>query len=248
MMYLFYLDESGDPGSWDQNDNFILAAVAIHEGQVRLLSERLDAVQHKFFPSIQVPIELHAQHVHAGKGRFRQMLPADRTALLESAYDVIADAGFPNLIAFATAIHVSAVTSASQALRECLEDICQRFNTFLVRQFNAGYKDKGLLIMDSSGREARVRELMAEFERDGTQRGYLGNIMDVPYFADSGHTRMLQLADLLAFAAGRYFNANDRTYLDKVLGRIDRRSRRGEIVGLKHIVAHDHPCACIARH
>ena len=247
-MYLFYLDESGGPDSWGENDNFVLAGIAIHEGQIRRLSEQLDAVQRRFFPSIGIPIELHAQHIRSGKGRFRQMPQEDRAALLDSAYNVITNASFPNLIAFITSIHVSAVTSASQALRVCLEDICQRFNTFLVRQFNAGYKDKGLLIMDKSGREARIRELMAEFERLGTQHGYLDNIMDVPYFVDSAHTRMIQMADLLAFAGGRYFNVNDRAYLDKVLPRIDRRSAMGEMVGLKHIIAHSHDCSCIATH
>jgi hypothetical protein len=62
------------------------------------------------------------------------MLAADRTALLDAAYDVIAGSGFPNLIAFITATHVSAVTSPAQALRACLEDICERFNSFLVHQ------------------------------------------------------------------------------------------------------------------
>jgi len=176
------------------------------------------------------------------------MLPVERAGLLASAYDVIGNAGFPNVIAFITAIHISAVTSSSQALRDCLEDICQRFNTFLVRQFNQGYKDKGLLIMDKSGREARIRELMADFEEHGTQHGYLGNIMDVPYFADSAHTRMVQMADLLAFAGGRYFNASDRTYLDRILVRIDRRTATGEPVGLKHIVACKTSCSCIAAH
>ena len=121
-MYLFYLDESGDPNSWTQNDNFILAGVAIHEGQVRRLSEQLNAIQHRFFPSIPMPIEFHAQHIHGAKDRFRQMNPTDRVALLESAYDVIGNAGFPNLIAFITAIHVSAVTSPSQAQHR--DDAC----------------------------------------------------------------------------------------------------------------------------
>jgi hypothetical protein len=247
-VYLFYLDESGDPSAWNQYDNFVLAGVAIHEGQVRRLSEELDSVQQRFFPSVRVPLDLHAQHIHAGKARFRRMSASQRVDLLNSAYDVIANAGFPHLIAFVSAIHISAVTDAAQALRDCLEDICQRFNTFLVRQFNAGYKDKGLLIVDRSGRDAQVRELMAEFERHGTRRRYLGNLVDVPYFADSGHTRMLQLADLVAFASGRYFNANDRTYLDKILCRIDRAAPRGRLVGLKHIVARHHHCACIAAH
>ena len=168
--------------------------------------------------------------------------------LLGSAYEVIDKAGFPNLIVFATAMHVTAVENPHQALSDCLEDICQRFNTFLVRQFNAGYKDKGLLIMDRSGRDARIRELMAQFEREGTGRGHLGNIMDVPYFADSSHTRMLQLADLVAFASGRYFNARDDTYLRRFLTSIDRMSPTGKRVGLKHIVGPDLDCQCIAVH
>lgn len=247
-MYLFYMDESGDPNGWNSQDNFVLGGVAVHEGQVRRLSRELSDVQERFFPGIAVPLEIHAQHIFSGKGRFRRLEPRQRSDLLDEALNVIAGAGFPNLVAFVSAIHVSAVTSPRQALGDCLEDICQRFNTFLVRQFNAGYKDKGLLIMDRSGRDTRVRELMAEFERHGTSRGYLGNIVDVPHFADSSHTRMLQLADLLAFAGGRYFNANDDTFLVKVLPRIDRRSARGDRVGLKHIVGSGHRCSCMAIH
>jgi hypothetical protein len=102
--------------------------------------------------------------------------------------------------------------------------------------------------MDRSGRDSRVREIMSEFHARGTTHGHLGNIVDVPYFADSSHTRMLQLADLVAFAGGRYFNANDDTLLQKVLPRIDRRSASGDRVGLKHIVATGHQCVCVASH
>lgn len=247
-MYLFYMDESGDPSGWNTQDNFILAGIAVHEGQIRRLSGDLSTVQRRFFPDISVPLEFHAQHVFSAKGKFRNMAPKQRTDLLHAAYSVIANAGFPNLLAFISAIHVSAVTSPPQALRDCLEDICQRFNTFLVRQFNAGHPDKGLLIMDRSGRESRVRELMAEFAGQGTEERYLGNIVDVPYFADSRHTRMLQLADLVAFAGGRYFNSHDDKYLQIILPRVDRRSPTGHPVGLKHIIGTGHCCSCIALH
>lgn len=227
LMYLFYMDESGDPSAWEKQGNFILAGIAVHEGQIRRLSGELSAVQHGFFPDIRVPLEFHAQHIFSGKGRFRGMACQQRTDLLRAAYCVIANAGFPNLIAFISAIHVSAVASPFQALHDCLEDICERFNAFLVRQFRAGYPDKGLLIMDRSGRESRVRELMSGFVEQGTARGYLGNIVDVPYFADSKHTRMLQLVDLVAFAGGKYFNSNNDTLLQKILPRVDRRSSTG---------------------
>lgn len=247
-MFLFYVDESGTPGGWNDQDNFVLGGVAVHEGQVWHLSEELVRIQQQFFPDIQVPLEFHASHIYNGKGRFRVMGPGQRMALLDAAYDVISNAGFPNLVAFVTAIHVSAVESDNQALGDCLEDLCDCFNAFLVRGHKRGRTNKGLLIMDRSGREKAVRQLMYEFKCQGTRRGYLGNIVDVPYFADSSHTRMLQLADLVAFAGGRYFNRNDSTYLDKILSQVARYSSRGKIVGLKHITRRDHQCNCIALH
>ena len=247
-MYLFYIDESGDPFAWDQNDNFVLAGVAVHEGQVRKLSRQIDDIQNRYFPAIKVPIEFHASIIHSGKDRFRRIEENIRKEIMDSIYDIIYTAGFPSLIVFASAIHVSKVTNGQQALKDCLEDICQRFNTFLMCQFKAGFKDKGLLIMDKSGRDARIREIMEEFDQSGTRHGYLGNIMDVPYFADSKHTRMLQIADFTAFAFGRYLNSSDRTFFDKICQRIARPSKLEDRVGFKHLIANNHTCACEALH
>lgn len=245
-MYLFYVDESGDPNSFAAGQkNFVLGGVAIHEGQVRTFTEALDAVQEEVFPTLQFRLEFHASEINAGIERFRIGREC-QDALLDAVYGVIEGAWFPNLIVFITAIHESAVTSPQQALRWCLEDICERFNLFLVRQCNAGYVSKGLLIMDKSGRWQRVREFMEEFERHGTTHGYLGNIVDVPYFGDSEHTRMLQLADLVAWAGGRYFNRYDDKYLDKIWDRLDRVGDTGRLVGLKHITGDTYHCQCRA--
>jgi hypothetical protein len=186
--------------------------------------------------------------IHSGKDRFRRLEEMVRTEMINDIYELINAAGFPNLIIFTSAIHVSKVENGSQALKDCLEDICQRFNTFLMCQFKAGFKDKGLLILDKSGREVRIRELMSEFEKNGTQYGYLGNIMDVPYFADSKHTRMLQIADFVAYAFGRYLNASDRTYFDKIKRRIARPSRTEDAVGFKHFILPSQSCSCEGLH
>jgi len=247
-MYLFYIDESGDPNGWNVQDNFVLAGIAIYEGQIRSLSNELNRIQESHFPGISVPIEFHAQHIFKAKGRFRKWEKERRFTLLDDIFNVIENAKYPGLITFAASIHISAVTNGNQALRDCLEAICDRFNTFLVRQFKKGYPDKGLLIIDRSGRDRRIREIMSEFEQHGTERGYLGNIVDMPYFADSSHTRMLQLADFIAFACGRFFNSQDETYITKILTKIDRPSRDGPIVGLKHIIGTGHQCSCIATH
>jgi hypothetical protein len=248
-MYLFYLDESGSPGGWSQDDNFVIAGAAIHEGQVYRLSKRLDAVQEEFFPDIPVPLELHAEHIYNGRGRFRRMPEQARAALLARVYDVIRNAGYPNLIAFASAVHVTAAQSPEQVFRACLGDICSRFNLLLLRRCKKHRIDKGLLIMDQSGREAAVRSLLAEFQQSGTRLvEYLGNIVDVPYFSRSRDTRMLQFADFLAFAAGRFFNRGDSAYLEMVLPCIDRRSQKGPLDGLSHIVGVGHACSCMACH
>jgi hypothetical protein len=247
-LYLFYLDESGDPSGFDEVDNFVLAGVAVHEGQIRKLSRQVDHLQREFFPDIHVPLELHAQHIHGGKGRFRSIPKPQRTEMLKRVCGLMGKAGFPNLIAFASAIHISSVADSLQVLRSCLEDICECFNLFLVRQYKAGFRDKGLLIMDRSGRENRVREIMADFERRGTKRGYLGNITDVPYFAESNHTRMLQLADCLAFAVGRYANAGDESYLADLWSSFDRNQVKGRPVGLRHITSSSFVCKCRAFH
>lgn len=122
-----------------------------------------------------------------------------------------------------------------------------RFNKLLELRFKREDKDKGLLILDKSGRDKRVRALVNEFSEQGTKRGYLGNIIDTPYFADSAHTRMLQLADFVAFAVHRCINRNDCIHLELIRDRAARGwdgGCRGPIVGLSHIRGADPSCRC----
>ena len=242
-MYLLYLDESGDPNGWTAQNHFVLGAVAIHEGQVYQLTEQLGRIQQSFFPGISIPIAFHATDIRAARGRFRDLHQDDRDRLLYDIYQVIHAARFPNLIAFATAIHVSAATSPNQVLHDTFQDICQRFNTFLMRQFKLGHPDKGLLIIDRA-HEGRYRELIADFQRSGTAYGYLGNIVDIPYFASRNDTRMIQLADFCAYAVFRYYESGDTDYFGQILPRFDRRAPRNPPDGLKHITSE--PCSCKA--
>lgn len=242
-MYLLYLDESGDPTSWEIQNHFVIGGVAIHEGQVYQLTRQLDAIQAGFFPGITVPIPFHAADIRTGHGRFRGIDLDSRLRLLDDVYQVISTARFPNLIVFATSMHISAAQNAGQVLRDTFEDVCERFNKMLVRQFNLGHPDKGLLIIDRA-HEQRYRELLAQFHSAGTTHGYLGNIVDIPYFAGRRDTRMIQLADFCAHAVFRYYENRDTTYFNQVLPRFDRRIPRHPPDGLKHIT--QDPCSCEA--
>jgi len=235
-MYLLYLDESGDPYSWDQYDTFVLGGVAVFEGEVDRLAYSLDEVQKRFFPDIAVPLTFHASQIHSGRGRFREMPPEDRDQLMRDVYNIIADVKWPGLVTFATAIDVSWIEPGKDACIGAFEDICRMFNGFLIRQFKRGHPDKGLLILDPSGRETRYRECIADYRAHGTSWGYIGNIVDIPYFAHAKETRMMQLADFCAYAVFVYHERDKREFLDMIYPQFERREGEG-VYGLNHITA-----------
>jgi hypothetical protein len=242
-VYLLYLDESGDPNGWQSQSHCVLGGVAVFEGQIYTLSSELEHIQDKYFPDILFPIAFHATEIRRGKGQFKDFTPEIRDKILEDVYGVISNTRFPNLIAFATAIHMSAVQNAEQVRRDLLQDVCQRFNTFLIRQHKAQRTTKGLLIIDRN-RAEQYRQLIFDFKQSGTKYGYIDHIVDIPYFARCHETRMLQLADFCANAVFRYYERNDDKHLKQILPRFDKRHKDHPPDGLKHITKDK--CECLA--
>ena len=207
----------------------------------------LDDVQAQFFPNISVPLKFHATDINNGRNRFRGISKDIRQRILEAVYDELAKASYPNAVLFATAIHITAVHNPEQALRDTFQDIAQRVNTFLTRLYRSGNPQKGLLIIDrSQSTESRYRTLVSDFQNQGTEYGYLGNLVDIPYFSQSSDTRLLQLADFCAYAVYRYYERNDDQFLKRILPRFDRRSPDHGPDGLKHIISAASHCECVA--
>jgi hypothetical protein len=242
-LYFLYLDESGDPHSWGTYSHFTLGGVAIHEGQVRNFADQLDTIQDSFFPGISVSIPFHASAIRSGKGQFRSLGVNKQGELLHAIYQVMQKSKFPNLTAFATTAHISYVQDSEQVLHDVFQDVCQRFNTFLMRFAKHGKPEKGLLIIDRA-HEDHYRRLIAEFQKAGTKYGYLGNIVDIPYFAGCHATRMLQIADHCAYATFRRYENNDSTYFNMIINAFDKRSSN-KPDGLKHLTTNRN-CTCEA--
>jgi len=242
-MYLLYLDESGDPYSWQNQKCYVIGGVAVHEGQIHGISNQLDGLQTKYFPGIQIQIAFHATDIKRGKGHFQGIHPDKRNQILQDVYAVIGSATFPYLIVFATAIDITAVKDPIQARRDVFEDVCEKFNGFLVHQFQRGFPSKGLLIIDEN-REAEYRQLVNDFKKTGTTHGYIANIFDIPYFARCYETRLLQLADFVTHSVFDYYEYNDNTALNVIIPRIYGNAFGKLDAGLGHIVQKN--CTCVA--
>ncbi len=246
-MYILYLDESGDPNSWTEQNCYVIAGVAVHEGQIDVLSILIDKVQKKYFPKIKIPIQFHATDIRRGKGHFSSYTKEIRDEILKDVYSLVRNCNFPDLIVFASIIDISKVENHTQARRAVFEDICEKFNGFLLHQHKIGKPSKGLLVIDEN-REAEYRELVTDFKK-GTKHGYLGNVADIPYFARCTQTRMLQLADFIANAFFRYYQRNDETFLNiihpRIYNGIPSWSSKKIFLGLGHIIDRKEKCNCI---
>ena len=242
-MRILYLDESGGPNSWQVQENFVLGGVAVHEGQIYPLTRELNTLQEKYFPGISIPIEFHAGAIRQGKGpHFKKFSFDTRRKIIDDVYDIIRECGFPNIIAFATVIDVSAVINFNQVCRDCFEDVCQHFNLYLHDQYKRGFPSKGLLIIDR-GRERQYRQHFGELKKSEAVEEYLGNIVDIPYFAACRETRMLQVADFIANAVFRYYESDITDNFDKISSQFFRGTYRHPVNGLNHITK-DESCQC----
>lgn len=244
-MHILYLDESGGPNSWNAQKNFVLGGVAIHEGQIYTLTKAMNDLQEKYFPGIEIPIEFHAYPIREGKGpHFNHFSQTERNEILDDVYNILHKSYFPNVIAFATCINISAVTGPTQVTYDCFKDVCQNFNLFLYHQYKKGNLNKGMLIIDRV-RDKQYLDIFNEFKQSPDVQTYLANIVDIPYFGASKETRMLQLADFVANAVFRYYESGDSSFIDKVMPRFYRGPKYHPTRGLNHITK-ESTCTCYA--
>jgi hypothetical protein len=246
-MHILYIDESGDYSNWEENKNFVMAGVAVHEGQIDRISRALDLIQHEFFPKYNINISFHATDIKNGKKAFKDLPLNVREEMLNKLYGVFNDFPFPNLVAFATVMSADYVKAEDQVLDTVFGDLMTRFNTFMVRQHNSGHPTKGLSIIDQA-HEKKYRELFGQYRVGGTKYGLINNIVDIPYFAGRRDTRMLQMADLMAYSIFQYYEHSKSDYFDIIKERFDSRYKGGPPDGLKHMTKKGCDCyACGSR-
>jgi len=114
------------------------------------------------------------------------------------------------------------------------EQVCKRFDIFLKRRATEhNDRQRGLLVFAESHYQQRAKIWVRGFRELGTQWGVLKNLSDIPYFASTRESRLLQLADFVAHSMFLLYERQDASLVKGILHRVDQKD--GKLHGLVHI-------------
>lgn len=242
-MYLLYLDGSGSVKNPNER-YFILAGISVFERQIYHLISKADRYVESLGIDSNDEVELHASDMAAGRNPpWKGSNRSQRLEFIEGGLDLLKDAHW-SVRAFAVAVDKQAV-SPDDPVERAYEEICNRFNLYLARLQNRhNDKPRGLVVMDKSNYEVTLQGLAKRFRDHGTRWGDLRNLAEVPLFVDSAASRLIQAADLLAWAVWRRYEKAETRYFDRIAGRFDQEG--GVIHGLVHFKTPSEQCQCPA--
>lgn len=238
-MYLLYLDDSGSVSN-AADKHIVLAGVAVFERRPHWFSRRLDEIAGRIWPQDPHGLEFRGVDIFSGRKHWRGIKKEPRVAVYKEALTEMGRSSHTHL--FGAVIHKAAI-SPHDPMEYAFEQVCNRFDRFLGRLHRQANTQRGLILLDDSTYETSLQGLARNFRTIGHRWGQLYNLTDVPFFASSKATRMLQYADMIAYAVRRYYEYGESTYFDLISHRFD--AEGGVIHGLTHYVPSGSGCNCL---
>lgn len=228
-MHLLYLDGSGSSADASQK-YYVLGGLSVFERQVHWISQELEVIAARFNPADPFSVELHGAPMMAGRGIWRKVRKQDRIQAIADALNVLVRSHISNR-AFVAAIHKVAV-SPEDPVEYAFEQVVNRFDLYLMRLHKSGNTQRGVIVFDKSTHEQTLQALARDFRVIGHRWGTIRNLAEVPLFLDSRASRLVQLADLIAYAAFLKFERNNNQFFDIMSHRFD--AEGGIVHGLLH--------------
>lgn len=214
-MHLLYVDESGSVADPSQR-YFVLAGVAVFERKTHWIEQELNLIAARFSAEAPHDIELHGSPMRSGKDVWKEHSRDARTQAMLDALGVVRSQHGRNstqaVRLFGAVIKKSAV-SGQDPVDLAFAQLSNRFDLFLQRLYRKhDDAQRGIMLFDKASTEKRIQTLAREFKYAGHKWGTTRNYAEVPVFLDSRASRLIQLADLVAFALYRFYEHNDNTY------------------------------------
>lgn len=204
------MDESGKPNYNDTENEYVLAAITIHESEYKHVENELSKVKQSFFPDKDPKdIEIHATDIISRKGIFSEMDVSKRLQLLKDILSTLKmiDCTVNCVLIRKEPLKGRIADVDNVAYKFLFERLClthQKLNKILVK----GGSDPqfGILFMDSiqpkfdEKIKIGVRNMIAE----GTEHIVNDYIIEDVVFVDSRYRAMSQIVDCIAYVIRRY--------------------------------------------
>ncbi|UCD50322.1 MAG: DUF3800 domain-containing protein [Phycisphaerales bacterium] len=188
-------------------------------------------------------VEFHASEIFSRRVHpWRGMSKPEAQGIIKGVLGVLGGS-YDTAKAFACAVHKPSFPGRDP-VELAFEDLCSRFDLYLNRLRAEGDRQRGLLILDESTHETALQKMARESRTLGTRWGVIRNITETPLFVDSHASRLVQLADHVAYSVFRRYNASDANYFDIIASKFE--SMDGVIHGLAHKQTIDPERMCIA--
>ncbi|MCX8089721.1 MAG: DUF3800 domain-containing protein [Verrucomicrobiae bacterium] len=241
-MHLLYLDDAGSAANRNE-EYLVLGGVSVFEAQSSFFTQELDKLAESIHPSAPHEVEFHASEIFARRSPpWDRMSKAEAQGVIKGVLRILAR-GYDSARAFACAVHKASFPGVDP-LELAFEDLCSRFDRYLARLRAAGDRQRGLIILDESAHETTLQRMAREFRTLGTKWGVVRNLAETPLFVNSGVSRVLQIADHVAYAVFRRYNAGDTQYFDLIASKFD--AAGGVVHGLVHKQRAELNCMCPA--
>lgn len=223
-MHLLYLDESGhpkDPGT----QFFVLAGFAVFERSTHWLESRINPIAERFRPQDPSSIEFHGSPMYTAKDDWAGVAPGDRVQALVDVLSLLSNPQL-QLRVFASVIEKSTMPH-DQILERSFEAVAHQFDQYLADMWTRRRDpQRGLVVCDKASYEQKFQALSSLFKYQGHALGRLRNFAEVPLFLDSKASRLIQMADLIAYWIFRCYQSKDDRGFRLIEPSILRRARQ----------------------
>lgn len=215
-MHLFYVDESGSVTDPAQK-HFVLAGVAVFERKTHWIEQKLNEVASRFSPDDPNAIELHGSPMRSGREGWKRHPYIARLDAIKHALKLSIADHYPSGVRLFGAVIKKDAIAGQDPVIVAFEQVTSRFDLFLKRLHNK-HEDsqRGIMLFDKSSTEQRIQTLAREFKYTGHSWGRTNNYAEVPVFLDSKASRLIQLADLVAYALFRFYEYGDNSFYDVI--------------------------------
>ena len=237
-MFVLFLDESGTHGA---SDLFVLAGAAVEENEAALVRARPDDAAAEVARLGLDPrdYELHGTELLNPRSSSRWAgVPRDvREAVLREAYAAAASRADDEGAARPLALCGAVVSKAYEDYeKRAYALVLKKFETMLTRGYRAtGMRHHGMVIHDEHVVEARLQDWTTHWRDVAGTLGPLHHLVEVPLFADSRASRLLQLADLVSCSLWRFYGVHDERLVAPLWRAFDRSPGDREMHGLIHV-------------